>query len=133
MRRLGLVLLIFMLCGINSKADNLEYKVATNDRGSMARSEMIIEIKRGVLDMAEETGIVPREKIKINSESIKALDEKYGLTSVEKLFSGTRKDEPSDIYVFRFSGKVNINDIISEYKKDKSVFYAEPNYVAHVE
>ena len=96
-------------------------------------SEMIVEIKRGVLDMAEETGIVPREKIKINSESIKALDEKYGLTSVEKLFSGTRKDEPSDIYVFRFPGKININEVISEYKKDKSVFYAEPNYVAHVE
>ena len=133
MRRLGLVLLIFMLCGINSKADNLEYKVSTNDRGNMVRSEMIVEIKRGVLDMAEETGIVPREKIKINSESIKALDEKHGLTSVEKLFSGTRKDEPSDIYVFRFSGKVNINEVTSEYKKDKSVFYAEPNYVAHVE
>ena len=129
MNRAALILLIFMLCCIKSGADELKYKVSTNESGGgTMKSEMIVEIKRGVIDLGEEKGIVTRDKVKVNSGGLKALDEKYGLVSVEKLFSGTRKDIPSDIYVFRFSPGTRISDVIESYKKDESVIYAEQNY-----
>jgi len=94
----------------------------------LAKTEMIVEIKSGIIDLGNELGVVPQEKVLVNSESFSKLNKKYGLVSVEKLFSGTRKDVTSDIYVFRFIPKVNINEIVSNYKREDSVVYAEANY-----
>ena len=133
----GWVLTIFLIiasCITNNGAKAVELDVSTRAKGGhVVPGEIIIEVKRGIIDMGSEKGIAPEEKVSIKSESIDALNRKYNLVSVERLFSGTRKDEPSDIYVFRFSKDVNIDKLVSAYEKDSSVLYAEPNYTVHVE
>lgn len=96
--------------------------------GETVTGEFIIEVKKGVIDIGQEKGIIPAEKIFINSESLQKLNKKYNLISIEKLFSGTRKDTPSDIYVFKFPEHINVRKLMSVYKKNPNIFYLEPNY-----
>lgn len=93
--------------------------------------EMIVEIKKDVIDLGKGLGRVPAQKVTINSEPIEAVSKKYKLISVERLFSGTRKDIPSEIYIFRFSPGINIDEVVQDCKKDPNVIYAEPNYAMH--
>lgn len=125
------IILVLVSCAAHLWADEMRFvtseKVARK-AAKMVKAEMIIEIKREVVDLGNELGIVPQEKVSVNSESLSELNKKYGLVSVERLFSGTRTDAPSDIYVFRFPLKVNINEVVSNYKREGSVVYAEANY-----
>jgi hypothetical protein len=127
------IIFISVLCSVGSNAEEGEIKFSVNKTaGHAVQGELIVEIKKGVVDLGKESGVVPVKDVIVNSGSLTALNKKYNLVSVERLFSGTRKDGPSDIYVFRFSNAVNINTIISDYKKEENVLYAEPNYVASV-
>lgn len=96
--------------------------------GKTIAGEFIIEVKKGVINLGQEKGIIPAEKISINSESLQKLNQEYNLIRIEKLFSGTRKDIPSDIYVFKFPENTNVNKLMSVYEKDPNVLYLETNY-----
>ena len=134
-RSLFIFFLIAACCVSTSGAVEMQVKVSDEARkkGRIAPGEIIIEAGRGIVDLGKERGVVPREKVSIKSDSINKLNEKYGLVSIERLFSGTRKDEPSDIYVFRFSKDANIDNIVSAYGEDENVIYAEPNYTVRAE
>jgi hypothetical protein len=125
------IILALVSCGVHARADELRFEAsgsAAKKSARMVKAEMIIEIKRGVVDLGKEPGKVPQEKALINSESMRELNKKYGLVSVERLFSGTRKELPSDIYVFRFPADVDIDEAIADYKIEGDVVYAEANY-----
>ena len=125
------VILTLVFCAAHVWADEMHFETSENTAkksAKMVKAEMIIEIKKGIIDMGSEHGIVPQEKVKVSAGLIAELNRKYGLVSVERLFSGTRKETPSDIYLFRFPPKANMNEIISKYKEDGSVIYAEQNY-----
>jgi len=125
------IVLMFAFCAARAWADEMHFETSENaakKSAKMVKAQMIIEIKKGIIDMGKEHGIVPQEKVKVGTGLLAELNRKYGLISIERLFSGTRKDTPSDIYVLRFPPKANMNEIISKYKEDGSVIYAEQNY-----
>jgi len=129
--RILIILLTILYCIVDSSCIKaLELEVSDRAKhDQQAKGELIIEIKKGVIELGKEKGIVPKEKVSVKSELMESFNRKCGLISIEKLFSGTRKDTPSDIYVFRFPTDINIQEIISIYKKDTNVIYAEPNYI----
>ncbi len=83
--------------------------------------ELIVKFKPEVFD---EEGI-------LISESIKALNEKYGLISMEHVFKGKPAPELATIYKLKFPAEIDIIEALQEYQKDPSIIYAEPNYVMH--
>lgn len=126
-----IIILTLIFCAAHGWADELHFETSENTAkksAKMVKAEMIIEIKNGIIDLGGEHGIVPQEKVRVGAGLLAELNKKYGLLSVERLFSGTRKETPSDIYVFRFPPKANMSEIISKYKEDGSVIYAEQNY-----
>lgn len=129
------IFLMILSCTANA---SLELKVVNRsaEQQTAAESragELIVEVRRGVIDLEEEKGIILKDKVNIKSSSLKSLNEKNGLISIEKLFSGTRQDTPSDIYVFRFSPQANLNELVSAYRKDSNVIYTEPNYMVRTQ
>lgn len=128
---IAFIILVSMFYSVGSNAEEGELKFSVSKTaGHVAPGELIVEIKKGVVDMGKEGGVVPVKDVIVNSESLTALNKKYSLVSIERLFSGTRKEIPSDIYVLRFSNKGKIDTIVSDYKKEESILYAEPNYAA---
>lgn len=83
--------------------------------------ELIVKFKPEVFD--KEGNLI--------SESIKALNEKYGLISMEQVFKGKPAPELATIYKLKFSAEIDIMEALQEYQKDPSIIYAEPNYVMH--
>ncbi|MDP2922028.1 MAG: hypothetical protein Q8O12_06685 [Candidatus Omnitrophota bacterium] len=72
------------------------------------------------------------DKGEIVSGSISALNFKYGLAGMERVFKDSLPPEDmSYIYKLKFQGTLDIDQAIEDYKKDPSVMYAEPNYIAH--
>ena len=67
MRQAGLILLICMLCAIDSNADDLGYRVLSNDRGGSAvAGEMLVEIierERRATALEIRSGVSPRPSI----------------------------------------------------------------------
>jgi hypothetical protein len=66
------------------------------------------------------------------SESIKALNEKHGLISMEQLFKGKPAPDLATIYKLNFPAEIDIMEALQEYQRDPSVLYAEPNYIMHI-
>jgi hypothetical protein len=84
--------------------------------------ELIVKFKPEAFD----------DKGNIVSESIKALNEKYGLISMEQLFKGKPAPELANIYKLNFPAEIDIMEVLQEYQKDPSIIYAEPNYIMHI-
>lgn len=134
MRKLIIFTLLILSCTVSAVGEELKIgTVSKKESAETVPGEILIEIEKGIIDLRGEKGRVSSDRAGVNSKPLAALNKRYDLKSIEKLFSGTRSDRPSDIYVFRFSPKVNVNKLISDYKKDGNVIYAEPNYAVHIE
>ncbi len=70
------------------------------------------------------------EKGGLSSKSINSLNAKYGLISMNRVFENNPSGDLTYIYKLKFHSKIDITKIVKEYKKDPSVVYAEPNYIA---
>jgi parallel beta-helix repeat protein len=88
--------------------------------------EIIIKFKEET-DIS--TSISSKNYVSTGILSIDALNEKYGVSSVEKIFEDFSITGLSSIYKFIFSNEVNIYHIIKKYSNDPSVQYAETNYI----
>ena len=128
-----IALLSVSWCGYHGEAKAAEVNIFPGPKERHAvPSDIIIEIKRDIVDMGEEKGVVSLEKVNINSESMKMLNKKYGLVSIRKLYPGMHKDAPSDIYVFKFPPGTKMREVIAAYKKDVNAVYVESNRIAYV-
>ena len=61
--------------------------------------------------------------------SIEALNQKFQVVSVEKIFEDTEIPELENCYIFQFSNQTNILRAASYYTNNPYVEYAEPNYL----
>ncbi|MFC1621175.1 hypothetical protein ACFL2G_02610 [Candidatus Omnitrophota bacterium] len=73
------------------------------------------------------------EEDELIAESVRLLNEKNGLVSMERLFKVKPTKALADIYVLRFPKELNIIELVEEYAKDLFVIYAEPNYTMHTQ
>ena len=68
---------------------------------------------------------------KLIAESVIKLNKKHGLVSMNRLLKERSTGALSNIYVLRFSNKIDIMRFINEYSDNPFVVYAEPNYIMH--
>lgn len=67
------------------------------------------------------------EEGKLLSESIKTLNSRHGLISMEPLLRSKASRE-AYIYRLEFPQDVDMAELVQEYTRDPCVIYAEPNY-----
>ena len=63
--------------------------------------------------------------------SIDALNKRYSVTGIEKVFKNKILSSLSNVYKLTLWEEINILDVVREYEKDAHVEYAEPNYIYH--
>lgn len=135
--RISMTLVLLILLGAItirvSYAEEVQLSVGSQQNRQEVSGEIIIEIKNDIIDLGNGKGKVPAKEIIIRSKTIASVSKRHKLISIERLFSGTRKSAPTEIYVFRFPPEVNINEIVSAYQKDANVIYAEPNYTVRTQ
>lgn len=116
-----LLILILLFCNLfGCKEADREPMVSSRSQ-NYAPGELIVKFKSGTFD----------DKGNLASESVKLLNNKYGLISMEPIFKGRPASELSNIYKLKFSPDVDIMKLMQEYQEDPSVVYAEPNYIVH--
>lgn len=101
--------------------------------------EIIIKFKSDILEIPAGKRIATESQIQITANSIRALNKKFGLLSVERIFKKEDKrrlelklKDLSNTYLFRFPIDADVEAIVKEYKKDPNVEYAEPNYIMRI-
>ena len=92
-------------------------------------TEIIVKTEPGIITMPE--GQIEAEigELKIDSESLDMLNEKYGLIGVKKIGPAgvDMPAEMADIYVFRFAESASMRALIMDYDRSPDVVYAEAN------
>ncbi len=74
----------------------------------------------------------------ITSTSVENLNKRFDVSGIKKIFKGHMGPSilsPFDfsaVYKLSFSKEQDVKQVINEYKKDPSVYYAEPNYVMEI-
>lgn len=111
-------------------------------------TEIVIKVKPDVIVMPEGHYMAPLSEIEIDSEPLQALNRKFNLFSIERMFVRKRPDEeaakeyperearvPEDVetpdientFLLKFPELIAADEIIDEYKKLEDVIYAEEN------
>jgi len=107
---------------------SLETDSGSDIQPEFAPGEMIIKF-------GEDVDIyISSSKNVVNTEitSIDTLNEKYGVTSAEKLFGEFQIPSLSTIYKFILPADADIPSVANEYSMNPCVVYAEPNYLYHL-
>jgi subtilisin family serine protease len=73
-----------------------------------------------------------KENIKNLNPSLKILNEKYQVSSIEKVFRNSENTILDNIYLFRVPEESDILSIVNDYSSNPNVLYAEPNGFAHL-
>jgi subtilisin family serine protease len=68
----------------------------------------------------------------ISSRSVKKLNEKYQVSSVENIFGNNKDTTINNIYLLKVPEESDIFSIVQDYLLDANVVYAEPNYIAQI-
>lgn len=95
-----------------------EYRTEST-QARYAHGELIVKFKPDAFD----------EEGRLVSESIKALNSRYGLDSMEPLFKGRRSGSLGYIYKLKFPSDADVLHLTGQYNQDPLVEYAEPNYI----
>ncbi len=88
--------------------------------------ELLINFKNNIIINTDNTS---HRTILPNLQSIKTLNEKFNVLSVEKIFEGIGIPALEYCYIFRFSNQTDILHAASYYTNNPFVEYAEPNYL----
>ena len=104
-----------------------DFRINSNEE--FVIGEIIVKLKDDVMvDISKSpTGIMVT-----GLASIDALNEKYSVTSIEKVFKKEIPSSLSNIYKFILREETNILAVARDYEKDANVEYAEPNYIYHM-
>ncbi len=132
---LGAILGVYLLLNNN---DKLTRETAIPDMktesSDFAKGQLIVKVKEGV--ELEESGLAITGKFVATAEepgigSLNKLNQKFGVTKIEKLFSPKLKDNQglSRVYLLRLPISADIRAVAKEYEKNPWVEYAEPNYI----
>jgi len=70
-----------------------------------------------------------KEKTKILTHSIKRLNEKYQVKSIEKIFKNSENTILDNIYLYSVSEDSDILSIVNNYLACPNIAYVEPNYI----
>ena len=116
-----LCVLSISLCSGCKEAETQEIPVKRQSV-NYAPGELIVKFEPEAFD----------EEGELVSESIKALNAKYELISMEPIFRRKVSDELAYIYKLEFPEAVDIMELVHEYTEDPFVVYAEPNYIARI-
>ena len=99
----------------------------------------ILNIKSTLLNHKTNMDFVPGEFIvkftkdtEISIPSVKVLNEKHQVNSMEKVFKNSRNTILSNIYKLSVPETSDILSILNEYSFSPNVIYAEPNYIKHI-
>ncbi|MCM8792760.1 MAG: hypothetical protein NC826_06470 [Candidatus Omnitrophica bacterium] len=98
--------------------------------------EIIIKFNSDIVGVPAGKRIAKANEIKINVNSIQALNKKFGLLSAERIFKEDEKrrleyklGDLTNVYLFKFPIDADVEVIVKEYRKDPNVEYVEPNYI----
>ena len=119
---LFLIAILILLLQVNIACREKEEIIQPVQKADHVIGEILIKFKPGAFN----------DKGEIVSESISALNFKYGLAGMDRVFKNSPSSEDLVyIYKLKFQETLDINQAIEEYKNDPFVVYAEPNYMMH--
>jgi len=72
------------------------------------------------------------EETATSTDSVIALNEKYKVSSIEKIFKNTKDSKINNIYLLKIPKDSDIINVIQDYLLDTHVIYAVPNYIAQI-
>ncbi len=93
-------------------------------------TEIIVKTEPGIITMPEGEIEAEIDEIKIDSEYLDTLNQKYGLIGVKKIGPAGVDNMPAemaDIYVFRFAEGTDMRALVMDYDRSPDVVYAEAN------
>ena len=111
----------FNLFGNVSNSTNIKY----------APSEIIVKFNDEISLSGSQNDILFTSSSKTDLSKIYTLNNYYGLTSIEKIFTQKSPKFLSNIFLLRFNCKSNMDSIIQEYGKISLISYVQPNCIYH--
>ncbi len=72
------------------------------------------------------------EETAITSPSVKMLNIKYEVSSIEKIFGNIKDSIFNNIYILKVPEESDIISVVQDYISDSQIIYAEPNYIAQL-
>lgn len=124
------ITLIFLLFVSGISANICSAKEQSQARRiAYAPGEVIVKFQPGIIQMPAYLNKTDVKFLIVNSVSIKNLNEKYSLISMQRL-SGSRNDTRfEDVYILKFQENVDVMKVAKDYSQDQSVIFARPNYL----
>ena len=116
-------------------------------------TEIVVKVRPDAIVMPEGDYRAPLSEIEIHSDELKALNRKFNLFSIERMFARKKSDEkvgeeyperearaPEDVekpdientFLLKFPDLISANAIVNEYERLEDVIYAEENAVLDI-